>query len=176
MVQKLIYVFCFCFTLKETSLNYNCTLFVPLTYGCFVCSTDVWLFCCTIPSSTMMHLFQLRTSLNISSRYVWGPRIRTRSRTAISTYWMWDVPVYSLVCISVGFCRCDITNSNIHAVEFIRRFLFKMKIETRHFGYRIGSRVRGWRKLFTTSGQPMSFHLVSYILPLYGETDSCQGL
>jgi hypothetical protein len=110
----------------------------------------------------MMRLFQLGTSVKFSSRYVWGPCIRTRSRTAISPYSLWDVSVYGLLCSSVGFCRCDITIGNIHTVEFVRRLLFKMKIETLRFGYKIGPRPQGWRKLFRTSGQPIPFHVVRY--------------
>ena len=78
----------------------------------------------------MMRLFQLGTSVKLSSQHVSGPCIRTRSRTVISTFSLWKVSVYSLVCSSVGFYRWDITNWNIHTVEFVRRLLFKMKIDT----------------------------------------------
>jgi len=77
----------------------------------------------------MMRLFRLGTSVMFLSGYVSGPCIRTRSRTAISSYSLWDVLVYILGCSSVGFCRWDITNGNIHTVELVRRLLFKMKIE-----------------------------------------------
>jgi len=78
----------------------------------------------------MMRLLQLGTNVKFSSQYVLGPCISAHSRTAISTYSLWDVRVYSLVCSSVGFCRWDITNGIIRTVEFVHRLWFKMKIET----------------------------------------------
>jgi len=69
-------------------------------------------------------LLQLGTNVKFSSRYVLGPCISAHSRTAISTNSLWDVPVRSLVCSSVGFCRWDITNGIIRTVEFVHRLWF----------------------------------------------------
>ena len=81
------------------------------------------------------------------------------------------MPVYSLVCSSVGLCRWDATNGIILTVEFVHRLWFKMKIEALRFGYD-RSPSSGMEKAFPNLWATDAISSG----PLYGETDSCQGL
>jgi len=150
VVQVKLCVLCLFLHYRRRHYNFKCTLFIPPIYDCFFC---------TIPEQHNDAFFQLGTSVKFSSRYVSGPCVSTRSRTAISTYSLWDVPVYSLVHSSAGLCRWDATNGIILTVQFVHRLWFKMKIETLRFGYD-RSPSSGIEKALRTSGQPMPFHLV----------------